>query len=98
MLAVETKDFEQARTPFELSNELKKLFEGEDSAVHHHSERIDWLRDHLDEVLQWLGLEPGGGKWRVEGLIVVSRPLVTPYFTDSPLRVVTVEELGEAVD
>ena len=94
VLAVETKDFEQARTPFKLSNELKKLFDGR-LRWNHHSERIDRLRDHLDGVLQRLGLEEGAGKWGVEGLIVVSRPLVTPYFTDSPLRVMTVEELGE---
>lgn len=93
VLAVETKDFEQARTPFELSNELGKLFEGEDSALHHHSERLEWLQDHLEEVLKWFGVEDRSDKWRVEGLIVVSRPLVTPYFMDSPIRVLTIDDI-----
>ena len=97
VLAVETKDFEQARTPFELSNELEKLFQGEDSAVHHHSERLEWLDAHLDEVLRWLGVEGRSGGWSVEGMIVVSRPLVTPYFTDSPFRVLTIDDIEESV-
>jgi len=91
--AIEAKDFEQARTPFELANEIEKLFEGEDSTIRHHMERIEWLQEHTKELLEWLEVDPRSGRWSVEGIIVVSRPLVTPHFADSPLPVFDVDDL-----
>lgn len=91
--AIEAKDFEQARTPYELANEIEKLFEGEDSTIRHHMERIEWLQEHTKKLLEWLEVDPGNGRWIVEGIIVVSRPLVTPHFADSPLPVIDVDAL-----
>jgi hypothetical protein len=93
VIAVETKDFELARTPFELSNELLKLFLGEGSAVAHHQKRVQWLQRHISEILDWLGLEKSSAKWRIEALIVVSRTLMSPYIQRSPIRVISLEEL-----
>lgn len=43
LVAVEVKDFELARTPAELSNEMKKLLDGPKSAAGHHEERLAFL-------------------------------------------------------
>ena len=51
ILAIESKDFAQARTPFEVHNEIKKLFEGSDSALRRHMERLSWLKQHIENVL-----------------------------------------------
>lgn len=96
IIAVETKDFELARTPFELSNELEKLFLGQGSAAAHHQRRIHWLERHTAEVLDWLGIEKGRAKWRIDALIVVSRTLISPYIQRSTIRVMSLEELRKS--
>lgn len=60
LVAVEAKDFEIARTPAEISNELAKLFLGTNAkkpTVTLHGRRIDWLRGHVDLALSTLGVE-----------------------------------------
>lgn len=96
VFALETKDFELARTPFELANEVAKLLSGDNSAVAHHQKRVHWLRRHIPEVCKWLSVPEGRGKWRVEALIVVSQRLLSPYIQRSPIRVVTLEELSSS--
>jgi hypothetical protein len=96
ILAVETKDFEMARTPFEFSNEADKLFSGNKSAVALHQRRIDWLQRHAKEVYEWLCPEQARGTWRVEGLIVISRRLATPYLQRIPMKVVAFEDLADS--
>lgn len=92
---IEVKDFEQARTPAEFANEAKKLFGGELSAASRHGERIEWIRQHLDDVLDSFGVVGRRGEWRVEGLIVVSRPLATPYIVGSSTRVLVIDGLAK---
>ncbi|MGH3070797.1 MAG: hypothetical protein ACRDNB_00840 [Gaiellaceae bacterium] len=97
--AVEAKDLAIARTPAELSNELDETFRSSDTkqaAIDRHVERVAWLRDHLREVLDWLGLgaeEPTA--WTVEGLVVLDIEMMGPYLTDPPLRVITYRELRD---
>lgn len=80
LLAVEAKDFEFARTPLELSNEVAKLLDGEGSALHHHLERLDFLRRQLSGVVRELGLPGRHGEWQVQGLIVTSHDLLAARF------------------
>lgn len=93
ILAIETKDFEIAKTPVELRNELQKLVHGDGSAVNHHTERIEWLRGHVPEIVDWLGVNDSAHRWRVDGLIVTSRSLLGPYIAQSPIEVMTLEDL-----
>lgn len=93
LLAVETKDFETARTPSELSREIEKLLTGPKSASVLHSERVDWLRDHRSDVLKWLGLSEDWKKWKVEGLIVVSTELMSPLLRSSSIPILTLNQL-----
>jgi hypothetical protein len=91
--AVETKDFELARTPAELRRELAELLQGGDSAASLHTERIEWLRSHVPAILDWLGIDDPANRWRVEGLIVTSRVLLGPHVADSPFEVSTLDQL-----
>jgi len=80
LLLVEVKDFEFARTPVELSNEIEKLLDGPRSAAHHHEERMDFMKANLDGVLDDLG-EPGpSDAWKVRGAIVTSADLFAAQF------------------
>lgn len=99
-VAVEAKDFEIARTPVEIANEIEKLFQGKDgkrSTVELHSRRIDWLRKNAVTAADNLGL-PAGTQVKVLGAIVTSEPLLTPLVTDSPFPVVAIDDLtAEAI-
>jgi hypothetical protein len=92
LTAVETKDLAVAKTPAELSNELEETFQSRDSraaAVDRHVERVEWLREHLAYVLDWLGIDDDPKAWTVEGLIVIDIELMSPYLVDLPFQVVT---------
>jgi len=95
--AVEAKDLAVARTPAELANELAATFQSTDehqAAIDRHVERVEWLREHLAEVLSWLGLDDEDpALWTVEGLVVLDIELMSPYLTDPPFPVVTYREL-----
>ncbi len=96
IVAVEAKDFEIARTPAEIAGELEKLFAGKKykkSTVELHGRRLEWLREHLDEVVRRLGEDPDDGTWHVVGSIVTSDPLVTPLVESSPIPVIPFADL-----
>lgn len=98
LLAVEVKDFEFARTPFELSNEIAKLLVGPNSAAHHHEERLAFLKTNLQHVVAELSL-PGEAKdWQVSGQIVTSNDLMAAHFPmvealGKHLRIVSFQDL-----
>lgn len=97
LLAVETKDFEFARTPAELSNELNDLVRGPKSAVVRHLERIHWLEGNLADVLRWLEIPNGKEGWRVKGFIVVSRDLLSPHLRSTlPMTTISYKKLSES--
>lgn len=96
----EAKDLEGARTPAELSNELKSNFsvDGEKrSAADRHLERIAWAEDHLDQILEDLGLDPDSG-WRVSGGFVVDIEVLSPYVTECPLPITPIDRLVDGLN
>ena len=80
LLAVEAKDFEFARTPQELANEVEKLIGEHGSASTHHLERIGFFRDHLPRLLKELGIadDPDGSD--VHGMVVTSADLLGTHY------------------
>lgn len=97
IIAIEAKDFEIARTPSEIANELEKLFigkVGKKSTVELHGRRLDWLEKNLEHVVESYGFGTGTKPWRVIGAIVTSEPLLTPLVASSHLRVMAFDDLG----
>lgn len=95
IVAVEAKDFEIARTPVEIANEVEKLFNGKNgkrSTVELHSRRIDWLRDNIVIVAAHLGFA-ASTPVKLLGAIVTSEPLITPLMTESPFPVIAIDDL-----
>ena len=99
LLVIECKDLAIARTPNELINEVENLVRGKathPSIVERHKRRLNWVRTHLREVLDWLDV-PSRGKWKVTGLIVVDQGLFTPYIETSDLPIHSLDELRESL-
>jgi hypothetical protein len=100
LLAVEAKDFEFARTPHELGNEIKKLIGEGGSASTHHLERVGFLRDQLPRLLKELGIADDPAAWDVQGTVVTSSDLLGTHYLGASglareLRLISLEALRE---
>ena len=96
VLSIETKDFEVARTPSELYREIQKLVEGDKSAIKLHLERERWLRAHIREVVESLGISTNVSRWKIGSLVVVSAELLSPYVRRSKgINVVSLHRFGD---
>lgn len=97
LIAIECKGLAVSRTPHEMANEITNLFLGHGSRksyIEKHNNRVLWLRDHIKEVLAWLGVSDVK-KWKVEPLVVVNQELFTPFLQSSPMRVISHQQLVE---
>ena len=96
IVAVEAKDFEIARTPAEIANELEKLFlgrKGKKSTIELHARRLDWLSRHVEDAIESLGQECRADDWRIVAAVVTSDPLITPLVRSSSIPVIPFEDL-----
>ncbi|GFO81851.1 MAG: hypothetical protein A49_14780 [Methyloceanibacter sp.] len=95
LAVIECKAFAMARTPAELAHELDEVFgDGSDkpSAVMRLMRRADWVRQHLPQTLEWLGLA-STDRWQVVPYLVFDALPVSAYFQKAPLPVLTPDEL-----
>ena len=100
LIPLECKDLSIARTPHDMANEIRSMFLGhgeKKSYVQKHENRVSWLRANIDDVLRSFGIN-SSKKWKIEPLIVVSRELMTPYLHNSPIRVISYEQLIKEKD
>jgi hypothetical protein len=95
VLVVECKDLSAARTPYEMANEFNELFagrEGKKSIVEKHHARTAWVEENIGAVLNFLKVS-STGRWKVIPLIIVDQPLAATYIRESPILVLSFEEL-----
>jgi hypothetical protein len=95
IILVEANNFNGARTPAELKNEIDSLFKGEKSTVSKHSRRVAWIKKNLPIVLSWLGDGGlnGADSWQVSGVVVSSTQLLSPLVHTAAMRVSTFQEV-----
>ena len=97
---IECKDLALARTPFEMAGEIENLFrgrEGRKSIIELHQQRVAWVRNNLQSVLDWIGISDRR-RWKIEPLIVVDQELFTPYLQTSSIQILSIEQLMRNVD
>jgi hypothetical protein len=97
LYVVECKDLAMARTPYELSTEIRELIlgtEGKKSAVEKHSARVNFVRLHLKETIEWLGANPVSS-WKLSPMVVVDEPLMSARIQDCPFPVISIDLLSE---
>ncbi|WP_339171300.1 hypothetical protein NSQ55_03650 [Paenibacillus sp. FSL H7-0943] len=96
---VECKDLNRASTPFEIHHELCKLFvdsEKDSCIVTKHKRRADWFEKNLQIVLSNNQIQINNLEvWKVRPLIVISKSMISPYLFNSPIKVISFEELVE---
>jgi hypothetical protein len=98
ILVIETKALVVGRTAAELENERLRTFEGSDrerSDVEKLLEVVEWLEEHLAQVLTLLGLDTSTDGWSVRPLLVVEAELLTPFITQVAAPVLALHDLEE---
>jgi hypothetical protein len=93
--SLECKNLAFARTPYEVGHEIEVLFEGtiqEPSYAERHRRRNLWIRKHLAEVLEWLGIAGKAKRWQAKAAIVVDEEMLSPRVKRSKMQVLTVEQ------
>lgn len=85
IIVIEAKDFETARTPIEMSREMRKLRE---EAVKKSHKRAEWVREHLH-----LFASPSRHTWTVEELVVTSRPSTAAATGNGHVSVIAFQDL-----
>ena len=87
------------RAPHQLANEPQSLFKGTESKkskVDKLLARTEWVRQNLNNVLDELGLPPNR-LWTVEPLVVVDEEVFSPHLHTSPVPVVSLRQLRDAM-
>lgn len=90
---VEAKDFEVARTPAELANEIDNLLLSDKAAIRRLDQRARWVRDHVPSTLTELGMKLPSGSWTVSPLVVVDERLLSARLSDSEIPILGISEL-----
>lgn len=94
ILAVEVKSFRYARNPYEMAMEHKAMFEGEKSFQNKHQRRVDWLREHINDVKKHYRL--ADADWRIKGVFIVNEPQVSKDIYKHEIDIISKSELSLA--
>lgn len=89
---VEAKDFEVARTPAELANEIDNLLLSDKAAIRRLAQRAQWVREHIPSTLTELGMQSQSGTWTVTPLVVVDERLISARLSDSDIPILGISE------
>lgn len=91
--AIECKNLGVARTPWELWSEVRDFEDPDKGIVAKHGRRADWLRAHLDEIVEWLNLPKGN--WRIEPLIIVRSAMISLHLRPFAIPVIDAAALED---
>lgn len=94
---IEAKDFEVARTPAELANEIDNLLVSDKAAVKRLALRAEWVRGHISPTLKELRIATQKGSWTVVPLVVVDERLLSARLSMSETPIISISELGNYV-
>lgn len=91
----EVKDFNFSRNPYEIQLEYQKMFvDGEKKCyATKHKRRVDWVKEHLDDLKIQYGLRKDF-KWKVKGLFIVSEPLISTQVYGQNIEIISKAELS----
>jgi hypothetical protein len=92
---IECKSLGVARTPWELSSEIREFERPDEGIIAKHQRRAEWATRHVSDIVAWLGMP--SGKWTVRSLIVVESDLMILHLKSLPLQTVDLAELETAL-
>lgn len=95
IMVCEVKDFSFAKSPYEIHLEYNKLFCDKDNKlcyVSKHKKRVEWIENHIDDVVIEFNLKPG--KWKVNDALIVSNEITSNLIYHKDQKIITYAELS----
>lgn len=92
----EVKDFNFSRNPYEMHLEYQKMFidtKKERCFATKHGRRVDWIKNHIEDVKEYYGLNTTI-TWDVIGVFIVSEPLISNEVYHKRLKIISKAELS----
>ena len=97
LLCIECKALALARTPAEVQNQAEELIgnAGKLGSIQKHQKRVEWVEEHLDQVLfECFGIDRKG-RWRVKPVLVSDGELFAPHIKRIPIGALSIKTLSK---
>lgn len=92
---IETKNFFYSRDFAELDIEIKEMFCGtgkEKSFLKKEIRRVDWVKNHISDVIHQYKLDPG--EWKVLYTFLTNKPLISKEFNNTPINSINLKNIN----
>lgn len=93
--ALECKNLDFAKTPWELWSEVREFENPTGGIFFKHGRRVTWMRAHMTDVLNGLGLTGSG--WRVEPVVVLRSDMITLHMRSMAMRTIDASDLASTL-
>lgn len=97
----ECKDLYMARTPYEMRQQYDSIVNADNpkgTAVQQLERKVEWLRPRIKDILEGTGISYDKlVEWEICGIIVVSNPMFVTNLRNSPVPVLSTDQLAEHV-
>lgn len=98
IIVIEVKDFSFAKTPYEMYQQYLSVFvddEKELCYISRHHKRVEWVKNHITDVLKNYNLSGDG--WKVTEALVVDESIVCNDFYHKDQKIILYTELTKPV-
>ena len=98
IIVIEVKDFSFAKTPYEMYQQYLSVFvddEKELCYMSRHHKRVDWVKNHITDVLKNYNLSGDG--WKVTEALVVDESIVCNDFYHKDQKIILYSELTKQI-
>lgn len=93
--ALECKNLDFAKTPWELWSEVREFEDPKGGIFFKHGRRVTWMRAHMIDVLNGLGLTGSG--WRVEPVVVLRSDVIAVHLRSMAMQTIDASDLGSTL-
>lgn len=97
IIVAEVKDFSYSKNPYEMHREYMNIFcndeDGHLCYIAKHKKRVNWIREHIDDVVAHYRLPKG--KWKVDDVLIVSEAIISNDFYSKGQKILLFSEINE---
>lgn len=96
IVLAEVKDFNFAKSPYEMDCEYQKMFVDKNDKkcfATKHNRRASWVNEHLEDIKKQYGL--AGDGWTVKDIFIVSEAIISNAFYDAGSTIITYSEISK---
>ena len=92
----EVKDFSFSKSPYEMQQQYLSVFcdNGKKLCyISKHKRRVDWVKNHLDDVIEHYRLPKGN--WKVDDILILSEPIISNEYYHKKQKCILFSDISE---